>query len=238
METIMLLTVTEVEHYSDTLFRIRTHRPSTFRFSAGEFIMLGVDDSVMRAYSITSGPYDSELEFYSIKVPNGSLTSKLQHIAVGDQLKASEKSTGSLTLANVELGGDLWMLASGTGIAPFISLLRDPATYDAFDQIYLAWSVRSQQDLAAYDAFLKESYVQYIPIVTRDPAYTGETKRITQLITDGVILTNSTPQQNKVMLCGSMPFNKDVKDLLISRGWQEGTRKAASTFVQEKAFVL
>jgi len=234
----MLLTVTEVEHYSDTLFRIRTERPRTFRFTAGEFIMLGVDDSVMRAYSITSGPYDDELEFYSIKAPNGLLTSKLQHIKVGDQLKINEKSTGSLILANIDLGGHLWMLATGTGIAPFISLLRDPATYDAFDQIHVVWSVRNQAELAAYDEFLKEVDVRYVPIVTRDPAYTGETKRITQLITDNAIVTHGTPEKNKVMLCGSMPFNKDAKELLVRLGWQEGTRKAAGTFVQEKAFVL
>jgi ferredoxin--NADP+ reductase len=234
----MLLTVTEVEHYSDTLFRIRTERPRTFRFTAGEFIMLGVDDSVMRAYSITSGPYDDQLEFYSIKAPDGLLTSKLQHIKVGDQLKINEKSTGSLILANIDLGGHLWMLATGTGIAPFISLLRDPATYDAFDQIHVVWSVRNQAELAAYDEFLKEADVRYVPIVTRDPAYTGETKRITQLITDNAIVTHGTPEKNKVMACGSMPFNKDVKELLIRLGWQEGTRKIAGTFVQEKAFVL
>jgi ferredoxin--NADP+ reductase len=234
----MLLTVTEVEHYSDTLFRIRTERPSTFRFTAGEFIMLGVDDSVMRAYSITSGPYDDELEFYSIKAPNGLLTSKLQHIKVGDRLKINEKSTGSLILANIDLGGHLWMLATGTGIAPFISLLRDPETYDAFEQIHVIWSVRNQAELAAYDSFLSQADVRYVPIVTRDPTYSGETQRITQLITDNAIVTHGTPEKNKVMMCGSMPFNKDVKRLLTNLGWQEGTRKAAGTFVQEKAFVL
>jgi ferredoxin--NADP+ reductase len=234
----MFLEVTEVEHYTDTLFRIQTERPKTFRFSAGEFIMVGVGDSVMRAYSITSGPYDDRLEFYSIKAPDGLLTSRLQHITVGNKIKISEKPTGSLTLANVELGGHLWMLATGTGIAPFISLLRDPATYEAFEHIHVLWSVRTQTELNAYDSFLSSSNISYTPIVTRDPEYAGETRRITSLLADSVAVTSGLPSENKVMMCGSMPFNKDVKETLTKLGWKEGTRKVAGTFVQEKAFVL
>lgn len=233
------LKVIEVEHYTDTLFRIRTERPGTYRFTAGEFTMIGMPDSdVMRAYSITSGPYDEFLEFYSIKVPDGPLTSKLQHIKVGDELEVGDRPTGTLTLANLELGGDLWMLGTGTGIAPFISLLRDPATYDAFDRIHVVWSVRERAELDAYHSWLETLDIDYVPIVTRDPEWPGEKNRMTKLMKDGIIITNRAPDTDKVMICGSMPFNNDVKDMLTSAGWQEGNRRTAGNFVQEKAFVL
>jgi ferredoxin--NADP+ reductase len=232
------LKVTEVEHYTNTLFRIRTERPSTYRFTAGEFTMIGmVDSDVMRAYSITSGPYDEFLEFYSIKVLDGPLTSRLQHIQVGDDLEVGDRPTGTLTLANLELGGDLWMLATGTGIAPFISLLRDPATYEAFKRIHVVWSVREQAELLAYNEFLQELDIDYTPIVTRDPEWTGQKNRMTNLMKDGILLTNGAPDTDKVMICGSMPFNNDVKDMLTTAGWQEGNRRTAGNFVQEKAFV-
>lgn len=232
------LKVTEVEHYTDTLFRIRTERPSTYRFTAGEFTMIGmVDSDVMRAYSITSGPYDEFLEFYSIKVPDGPLTSRLQHIQVGDELEVGNRPTGTLRLANLELGGTLWMLATGTGIAPFISLLRDPATYEAFDRLHVVWSVRTEAELTAYDAWLQTLDIDYTPIVTRDSGWKGYNKRMTTLIKEGILLTNGAPETDKVMICGSMPFNNDVKDMLTGKGWQEGNRRTAGNFVQEKAFV-
>jgi len=234
----MNLKVTEVQHYTDTLFRIRTERPSTYRFTAGEFTMIGMgDDDIMRAYSFTSGPYDEELEFYSVKVPNGPLTSRLQHIKEGDTIEVGHKPTGTLTLANLELGGELWLLATGTGIAPFISLLRDPATYDHFDHIHVIWSVREQAELLAYNSFLQDQDIEYLPIVTREVEWPFESKRITTLIEEGMLIDDS-PAMNKVMICGSMPFNNDVKSLLTPRGWIEGSRKTAGTFVQEKAFVL
>ena len=234
-----MLRVTEVEHYTDRLFRIRTERPQSHRFTAGEFTMIGMgDDDIMRAYSYTSGPYDEYLEFYSIKVPDGPLTSRLQHIQVGDQLEVGNKPTGTLTLANLELGGNLWLLATGTGIAPFISLLRDPATYEAFDRIHVAWSVRYAPELLAYNEFLQDCDIDYTPIVTQDPEWWGLRKRITTQITTGTLLTGAQPSTDRVMVCGSMPFNTDVKDMLTSWGWNEGSRKVAGTFVQEKAFVL
>ena len=233
----MNLRVTEVEHYTDRLFRIKTERPRTFRFTAGEFTMIGMgDNDIMRAYSITSGPYDEYLEFYSIKVPNGPLTSRLQNIKVGDEIEVGAKPTGTLTLANLELGGNLYLLATGTGIAPFISLLRDPATYELFDYIRVLWSVREQAELLAYDEFLRDLDIEYLPIVTQDPEWPFERKRITTLMDEGLLI-NDMPELNKVMICGSMSFNNDVKDLLIPLGWEEGTRKTAGTFVQEKAFV-
>ena len=233
-----MLRVTEVEHYTDKLFRIRTERPNTFRFTAGEFTMIGMgDNDVTRAYSITSGPYDEFLEFYSIKVQDGPLTSRLQHINVGDDLEVGTKPTGTLTTANLELGGNLWMLATGTGIAPFISLLRDPDTYEQFERIHVVWSVRHQSELLAYNEFLQELDIDYTPTVTQDPEWSGLRQRITTMISAGIALGGATPATDKVMICGSMPFNNDVKDMLTTWNWSEGNRKTAGTFVQEKAFV-
>lgn len=230
----MFLKVTEVEHYTDTLFRIRTERLQTFRFSAGEFTMIGIgDNDIMRAYSITSGPYDEFLEFYSIKVPDGPLTSRLQHIKVGDELEVGHKAVGTLTLANVELGGNLHLMATGTGIAPFISLLRDPATYEAFDTVNVYWSVRNIAELAAYDQFLKEMPIKYMSIVTREKW--DNSKRITEYVTSEQL--HLSPTNDRVMLCGSMSFNRDMTELLLNRGFEEGSRKSAGTFVLEKAFV-
>lgn len=233
----MRLTVTEVEHYTPTLFRIRTERPQSFRITAGEFTMIGLTDKLMRAYSITSGPYDEYLEFYSIKVQDGPLTSQLQHIQVGEHLEVGTKPTGTLTLSNLELGGDLWMLATGTGIAPFISLLRDPATYDSFKRVHVVWSVRESAELIAYDSFLKDMDIDYVPIVTREASWQGYNTRMTELIDNGVLLKNGTPSTDKVMLCGSIPFNNDIKELLTSKGWEEGNKRIAGNFVQERAFV-
>lgn len=242
----MNLKVIEVDHYTDSLFRIRTERPNTFRFVAGEFVMIGLDNwseklqknkPIMRAYSLTSGPYDEYLEFYSIKVQDGPLTSKLQHIKVGDDIIVSEKPTGTLTLNNLALGGDLWLLATGTGIAPFISLLRDPTTYDYFDNIHVVWSVRKAEELQAWDSFLHEQDIEYTAIVTQDKNWGGLNKRITTMLSAGKLIPNLDPSNNKVMICGSMPFNDDVKMMLTDWKWAEGSNKQAGTFVQEKAFV-
>ena len=152
------LPVTEVQHYTDKLFRIRTERPRSYRFTAGEFVMISTmdEDTPNRAYSFTSGPYDDYLEFYSIKVQDGPLTSKLQHVKVDDLIKIGDKPTGTLILANLTLGGHLIMMASGTGIAPFISLLREPETYDLFENITVTWTTRTHAEQYCYRDFLKE----------------------------------------------------------------------------------
>ncbi len=228
------LVVTEVQHYTDKLFRIRTQRPSSYRFTAGEFVMIGLKGAPNRAYSITSGPYDDYLEFYSIKVQDGPLTSKLQHVKVGDTIKVGDKPTGTLILANLELGGHLVMMASGTGIAPFISLLREPETYDLFENITVTWTTRTHAEQDCYRDFLNEMPIEYFSTITQEPA--ENEGRIQKFLNHG-ILTIDNPTQQRIMLCGSMDFNNELKDYFNSLGFSEGNKKTQGTFVQEKAFV-
>lgn len=228
------LEVVEVTHYTDKLFRIKLERPRDYRFIAGEFTMIGLEDTPSRAYSFTSGPYDDYLEFYSIKVPNGPLTSKLKYIEPGKLLKVGEKPTGTLITANLELGGHLWLMATGTGIAPFISLLRDPDTYNQFDKITVCWTVPQVKDLRSYNEFLEECEVEYFPTVTREEF--KNKGRITKYIEEGM-WDNITPQTDKVMMCGSMPFNNDIKAILLNKGFTEATKRTPGSFAQEKAFV-
>jgi len=188
----------------------------------------------MRAYSISSGPYDDWIEFYSIKVPDGPLTSKLQHIKVGDMLEVGEKPTGTLLLANLDIGGHLVMMASGTGIAPFISLLRDPETYDLFENITVTWTTRLNAEQDCYRDFLNEMPIEYISTVTQEDA---ELKgRIQIFMEDGTVKIDD-PSYQRVMLCGSIGFNKDLKEHFSTLGFCEGNKKTQGTFVQERAFV-
>lgn len=228
------LPVIEVQHYTDKLFRIRTERPRSYRFTAGEFVMIGLDDAPSRAYSITSGPYDDYLEFYSIKVQDGPLTSKLQHVKVGDTIRVGEKPTGTLILANLELGGHLVMMASGTGIAPFISLLREPETYDLFDNITVTWTTRLHAEQDCYRDFLNEMPIEYISTVTQEPAELQG--RIQKFMEDGTVKIDN-PVEQRIMLCGSVAFNNDLKDHFNKLGFSEGNKKTQGTFVQERAFV-
>ena len=228
------LQVTEVQHYTDKLFRIRLERPRSYRFTAGEFVMIGLEDAPNRAYSITSGPYDDYLEFYSIKVQDGPLTSKLQHVKVGDTIKVGDKPTGTLILANLTLGGHLVMMASGTGIAPFISLLREPETYDLFENITVTWTTRLHAEQDCYRDFLNEMPIEYISTVTQEPAELQG--RIQKFMEDGT-LTIDNPTEQRIMLCGSIGFNNDLKEHFNSLGFSEGNKRTQGTFVQERAFV-
>lgn len=231
-----LLKVTEVEHYTDTLFRIRTERPTDYQFRAGEFTMIGMgDDDTLRAYSYACGPDDPYLEFYSIKVPNGPLTSRLQHVQFGDEIEVWNKPTGSLVLDNLEPGGNLWLLATGTGIAPFISLLKEPKTYENYDQVHIVWSVRYPGEILSYHEFLQECPANYFPTVTREEFV--NVGRIQHHIQQGTIFNNATPKTDRVMVCGSIEFNKDIKQMLVDIGYTEGTKKSPGNFVVERAFV-
>ena len=226
--------VIEVQHYTDTLFRIRVERPRSFRFAAGEFVMVSLPDTPKRAYSISSGPYDDWIEFYSIKVPDGPLTSKLQHIKVGDDLEVNTKPTGTLILANLELGGHLVLMASGTGIAPFISLLREPETYDLFENITVTWTTRLHAEQDCYSDFLNEMPIEYISTVTQEPALLEG--RIQKFMENGTVKIDD-PSIQRIMLCGSIGFNDDLRDHFNKLGFNEGNKRTAGTFVQERAFV-
>ena len=238
----MLVKVIDVEHYTAKLFRIRTERPRSFRFTAGEFTMIGLPGTnITRAYSFTSGPGDDYIEFYSIKVDDGPFTSALQHIQVGDSIEIGERTTGTLTLANIELGGNLWLFATGTGIAPFVSILRDPDTYDNFWTVNVAWSVRTNDELLAYHDFLQEmlnGVHNYYPTVTQETPVTGVLSgRIQEHIENDNYWKFIRPDSDKVMLCGSMDFNADMKKIFIDTGFTEGSKRSAGNLLQEKAFV-
>ena len=236
-EKVGKLRVTDVEHYTDTLFKFQLTKPEGFDFKAGQFTMIGLDGTPKRAYSLTSAPQDNFIEFYSIKVPDGALTSKLQHIKVNDYVQVSDKPVGNLVVENLDEGTDLWLLATGTGIAPFISMLCQDYTYERFKNIHVLWSVRVIEELVSFDSFLGGLDIDYTPIVTRDDFWLGETDRITTLIKEGKILNNATSDNHKVMICGNMDFNIEIRDELISRGWKEGSNREKGSFLLEKAFV-
>lgn len=229
--------VESVEHYTDTLFKFQLRKPEGYSFKAGQFTMISVDDAPKRAYSFTSGPQDDFIEFYSIKVPDGALTSKLQKIQIGDFVSVGQKATGGLLVENLDEGTDLWLLATGTGIAPFISMLCDDYTYERFKKIHVVWSVRVKEELDAFNSWLSNIGIDYIPIVTRDERWLGHDQRMTTLINEGIIMKDSTPENTKVMLCGNMDFNKEIKTILEGRKYIEGSNRQKGSFVLEKAFV-
>ena len=235
----MLVKVTEVEHYTERLFRFKTERPATFKFNAGEFTMVGIENLEQvipkRAYSITSGPYDDFLEFLSIKVQGGPLTSILQNIKIGDEVYVGDKPTGTLTLANLELGGNLWLLATGTGIAPYISLLRDPSLFESFKNINVVWTTRQVAEQACFKEFISKTACNFYASTTRESSELEG--RVQFLIENKLILHNASPSNDKIMICGSLDFNNEMKQYFNSKGWEEGNKKTAGTFVQERAFV-
>ncbi len=237
-----LETVLDVEHYSDALFAFKTTRSSDIRsFKAGQFTMIGMaDDDVLRAYSIASAPHEAHLEFLSIKVPGGPLTERLKDIQVGDQIEVGDRPTGTLVLDNLKSGKRLWCVATGTGLAPFLSIIRDQQTFERFEQVIVTHTVRTTQELA-YGDLLTSLPITYYPTVTREPFETPG--RVTDRIDSGALWSdlNLTPwsiDEDRVMICGSPEFNKDLRSRLEGLGFTHGTNRAPGDFVQERAFVM
>ncbi len=237
-----LETVLHVEHYSDTLFSFKTTRgPDIRSFKAGQFTMIGMaDDDVLRAYSIASAPNEAHLEFLSIKVPGGPLTERLKDIQAGDQIEIGDRPTGTLVLDNLEPGKRLWCVATGTGLAPFLSIIRDQQTFERFDQVIVTHTVRTTQELA-YGDLLSSLPITYYPTVTREPFQTPG--RITERIDSGALwsdldLTPWSIVEDRVMICGSPEFNKDIRSRLEGLGFTHGTNRTPGEFVQERAFVM
>jgi ferredoxin--NADP+ reductase len=248
-------TVTAVRHWNDTLFSFSTTRDSGFRFRNGHFTMIGleVDDRpLVRAYSIVSANYEEELEFFSIKVQDGPLTSRLQHLRAGDPILVSRKPTGTLVLDNLLPGRNLYLLGTGTGLAPFLSIIRDPETYERFDRVILAHGVRSVSELAYSDfvtrelprnEFLGEAVREkllYYPTVTREPF--RNRGRLNDLIADGRLsgdlgLPAPCSADDRFMLCGSPAMLKDIASILDARGFAEARHGESGHYVIERAFV-
>lgn len=246
--------VLSVHHWTDTLFSFTTTRDPALRFSNGHFTMIGlrVDGKpLLRAYSIASANYEEHLEFFSIKVPGGPLTSRLQHLQVGDTVIVGRKPTGTLVSDYLLPGKRLYMLSTGTGLAPFMSIVRDPDIYDKFDQLILVHGVRHVDELAYHDflvdhlpnhEFLGEmvsSKLRYYPTVTREEFV--NTGRITDLIESGKLFTDLgvpalNPAEDRVMICGSSEMLRDLKEMLEKRGFNEGNTSTPGDFVIERAF--
>ncbi|MEM8580425.1 MAG: ferredoxin--NADP reductase [Pseudomonadota bacterium] len=260
-------TVTHVEHWTDRLFSFRTTRPQTLRFRSGEFVMIGLmgdpdpktgkQKPILRAYSIASPAWDEELEFYSIKVQDGPLTSRLQHIQPGEQIILRPKPVGTLVHDALLPGKRLWFFATGTGIAPFASLIREPQTYEDYDQIILTHTCREVAELefgrqlvesVRNDELLAElmgegfaDKLVYYPTTTREQS--PRMGRITTLLEDGTVFKDLgiegglSPETDRAMVCGSLPFNLDIKEILEKHGLREGANSEPKEYVVEKAFV-
>ena len=248
-------TVTEVKHYTERLFKFRMTRPPSFRFRSGEFVMIGLPNAetpVFRAYSVASPSWDDELEFFSIKVPGGPLTEHLQKIKPGDTVLMRKKPTGTLVLDALLPGKRLYMFSTGTGIAPFASLIRDPEAYEKFEQIILTHTCRLVAELKYGEElvesvkndplvgeFARERLVHYTT-VTREPF--ERTGRITDLMASGKLFQDLGvppigPEADRGMICGSMAMLQDTKRVLEGFGLVEGANNAPASFVIERAFV-
>ena len=255
-------TVTSVKHWNDRLFSFRVTRPASLRFRSGEFVMIGLmgdphpetgkQKPLLRAYSIASPSWDEELEFYSIKVQDGPLTSKLQHIQPGDEIILRPKPVGTLVHDALLPGKRLWFFATGTGIAPFASLMREPETYENYDEIIMMHTCRDVSELT-YGRELVESLsddpligemvgdkLRYYPTTTREESpFMG---RITDNLSSGKVFADlglppMSPDTDRGMVCGSLEFNKDIMAVLEGFGLREGANSDPKEYVVEKAFV-
>lgn len=246
--------VLSVHHWTDKLFSFTTTRDPALRFSNGHFTMIGLRTEgkpILRAYSIASANYEEHMEFLSIKVPDGPLTSRLQHLKVGDSIIVGKKPTGTLLIDYLLPGKNLYLLSTGTGLAPFMSIVRDPATYEKFERVVLVHGVREVHELAYREyltqelpahEFLGEMVTQqlsYYPTVTRE-AFVNQ-GRVTTLLENGKIqqdlgLPPLDPVQDRVMICGSPEMLRDLKHMMESRGFKEGNTTTPGDFVIERAF--
>jgi len=259
-------TVKEVRHYTDRLFSFKVTRPQSLRFRSGEFVMIGLmgdpdpntgkQKPLLRAYSIASPAWDEELEFYSIKVPDGPLTSRLQHIQPGDQIILRPKPVGTLVHDALLPGKRIWFFATGTGFAPFASLLRDPQTYEDYDQVFITHTCREVGELT-YGAELIESIrndellaeligegfadkIHYYPTTTREES--PKMGRITDLMRSGEAFEDLgvpplSPETDRAMICGNLAFNLELKEMLEEYGLEEGANSKPAHYVVEKAFL-
>lgn len=248
-------TVLSVRHWTPSLFSFRLTRPQSLRFRSGEFVMVGLmaqPKPILRAYSIASPAWDDELEFYSIKVPDGPLTSRLQLIRPGDPVLLGRKPTGTLVHDALTPGARLYLLSTGTGIAPFASLVRDPETYERFERVILVHTCRTAADLAYGQAVVEAAKadplvgevarerLQLFNTLTREAF--AQTGRITTLMETGALYQALgapplSPASDRVMICGSKLVIEDVKALVETAGLAEGSNAAPGQFVVERAFV-
>ncbi|MDJ0994309.1 MAG: ferredoxin--NADP reductase [Dinoroseobacter sp.] len=259
-------TVTHVEHWTDRLFSFRTTRPQTLRFRSGEFVMIGLmgdpdpktgkQKPLLRAYSIASPSWGEELEFYSIKVPDGPLTSRLQHIQPGDQIILRPKPVGTLVHDALLPGKRIWFFATGTGFAPFASLLREPQTYEDYDEIIITHTCREVGELTygrdliealKEDELLNEvigegfwKKIKYYPTTTREES--PKMGRITDLMNSGEAFADLgvpplNPETDRAMICGNLAFNLELKEMLEGYGLEEGANSKPAHYVVEKAFL-
>jgi ferredoxin/flavodoxin---NADP+ reductase len=248
-------TVLDVKHWTDRLFSFRITRDRGFRFENGQFVMIGLEVDgrpLLRAYSIASANYEETMEFFSIKVPNGPLTSRLQNIQVGDQIIVGKKPTGTLVQPSLTDGKRLYLVSTGTGIAPFISVIKDPEAYERFDSIVLIHGCRFIDELAygeesvakvLDDEIIGEfarGKLLYYPTVTREPY--RNTGRVTDLLRDGTIpaafgFPPLDPAHDRVMICGSEAMLADMVLLMRDFGFKEGSSSEPASYVIEKAFV-
>jgi len=248
--------VLKVHHWNDTLFSFRTTRDPGLRFRNGHFVMLGLPvegKPLLRAYSVASANHEEHLEFFSIKVPNGPLTSRLQHLQPGDEVIVGRKPVGSLVLDDLRPGRHLYLLSTGTGLAPFISIIQDTETYERFDKVVLIHGVHQVSELA-YSAFIEEELpanefigdmvrgkLVYYPTVTREPF--RNQGRLTDVIATGQLFSDIglpplDPALDRAMICGSAAMLKDSCDLLDAQGFQISPRQGElGDYVIERAFV-
>jgi ferredoxin/flavodoxin---NADP+ reductase len=255
MSTITEERVLDVHHWNERVFSFTTSRNPGLRFRSGHFLMMGLEVEgrpLLRAYSVASAPYEDHLEFYSIKVPNGPLTSRLARIRPGDAVYVGRKPTGTLVLGNLLPGRRLYLLGTGTGLAPFMSLIRDPEVYERFEHVIVVHGVRTVSELGYSDYIRRElpeseligaevrAQLRYYPTVTREPF--PNQGRITQLLENGKLqadlgLPALDAADDRVMICGSTAMLRDTVAILEARGFGEGSSQEPGHYVIERAFV-